>query len=117
MKVCIEPGCPKLTRGTRCLDHEAEYRERKNREYDAMRPGPAQRGYDQRHREWREKVLARDRFCACGCGGLATVADHIIPISEGGARFDLKNGQGMTEECHNRKRQEESVRARRRKKR
>lgn len=108
MKVCIERGCPKLTRGTRCERHEAEFQLRKASEYDAQRPSPAARGYDERHREWRAKVLKRDPICVCGCGEPSTVADHIIPIRDGGARFDLKNGQGMAESCHNAKRGRES---------
>jgi len=31
------------------------------------------------------------------------VADHIIPISEGGSEWDRDNLQGLCESCHNRK--------------
>jgi 5-methylcytosine-specific restriction endonuclease McrA len=33
----------------------------------------------------------------------ATVADHIIPIEQGGERYDLDNLQSLCESCHNRK--------------
>lgn len=95
-KPCIERGCPNLTRGTRCEKHEVQ----RERELDTRRPSATDRGYDDRHREWREQVLDRDKVCRmCGVQP-STVADHITPIRDGGARFDLKNGQGLCTSCH-----------------
>ncbi len=33
----------------------------------------------------------------------ARVVDHILPINEGGARFDFANLQGLCDKCHNKK--------------
>lgn len=113
MRVCATKGCPKLTRATRCEGCEAAYQKHRSKVYDAGRPAPAQRGYGERHREWRGKILARDPFCKWpGCIEPSTVADHITPIREGGLRFKMENGQGMCERHHNAKRQQESLRAR-----
>ena len=63
----------------------------------------AERGYGSRHRAWREDVLLRDPYCRLrltGCTGIATVADHLIPISRGGERYDLNNGVGCCAHCH-----------------
>ena len=73
------------------------------------RPNAAQRGYcDNSHKQWRMAVLVRDAYqCqSCGkiCGGKRDAhADHILPISEGGARYDLSNGQCLCAACHGRK--------------
>lgn len=107
-KPCIEPRCPNLTQGTRCEEHAAE----RERELEARRPSAHERGYDRRHREWREKVLERDPWCQMCGNAPATVADHIVPIREGGARFDLGNGQGLCEPCHNSSKQSQEKRGR-----
>ena len=41
MKVCAEPGCPTLTKGTRCAEH--------TRAKDKARGTRQQRGYDAKH--------------------------------------------------------------------
>ena len=61
-------------------------------------------------RRW-EKVsklrLNREPLCrSCGKLGLvvaATDADHIIPLSQGGAKYDLDNTQSLCHSCHSRK--------------
>jgi 5-methylcytosine-specific restriction endonuclease McrA len=97
---------------------------------DDRRGTSAQRGYDARHRRWREVVLARDPLCvACLAAGrtrAATVADHVVPLRawsrdpEAAARqlaavlrargveadegelhpWALANGQGLDRWCH-----------------
>ena len=34
------------------------------------------------------------------CGGVAEYSDHINPISEGGAKFDLENIQSLCKKCN-----------------
>lgn len=128
-RVCGTVGCPHLaveggTRCPRCMaawQQREEERQRRNMaEYDRNRPNAQVRGYGAKHRAWRDQVLARDKVCQgwphlSGCGQPTTVADHIVPKSEGGRAFDLRNGRGMCDTCHNRKRQEESTRAKARK--
>jgi 5-methylcytosine-specific restriction protein A len=116
MRVCAEPGCPQLVPPgpTRCPKCQAELDRKRYARQDAERPSAAARGYDERHREWRAKILKRDPVCVKCKAVPSKVADHIKPIREGGKRFQMSNGQGMCERCHNQKRQEESMRARRR---
>lgn len=60
-----------------------------------------------RHREWARRVIARDGRCAtCGTTDDLT-ADHIIPLEQGGAPYDLANGQTLCRSCNSRKGQAE----------
>ena len=76
---------------------------------DTGRPNAAQRGYcDNAHKQWRMAVLIRDAYqcqdCKKICSGKRDAhADHILPIAEGGARYDLENGQCLCAACHARK--------------
>jgi 5-methylcytosine-specific restriction protein A len=101
-KPCIVHRCPELIRdGTRCAKHATH----NARTYDKARGTSSSRGYGARHREWRESVLARDRDCrACEKKGHPSdIADHVVPIKQGGPRFALSNGQRLCVGCHNRK--------------
>lgn len=72
--------------------------------YDKARGSAASRGYDRRWRKAREGFLAKYPICACGCGGLATVVDHIKPHKGDKKLFwDRANWQPMTKVCHDRK--------------
>ena len=104
---CSVFGCPHKKP---CPNHPA-----KSWVVDPTRGTVAERGYGERHRQWRKRILARDPFCRyrfAGCTVRATVADHVVRIAEGGARFDLANGQGACAHCHNVKTQRESIDAR-----
>ncbi|MCC6736521.1 MAG: HNH endonuclease [Bauldia sp.] len=85
-------------------------RERKARA-DANRLPASARGYDSKWRRERDAFLARpeNRLCACGCGRVADVVDHIIP--HGGDRklfWDRKNWQPLAASpCHASKKQRE----------
>ena len=76
---------------------------------DSNRPTAAERGYcDKRHKAWRQAVLTAAAWQCQACGRvcadkLEAQADHIIPISEGGARYDVANGQCLCIRCHGRK--------------
>lgn len=58
--------------------------------------------------EWRRvrlEVLKRDAYrctvrCTTNCTGIATAVDHIVPFSEGGARFDKANLRGVCAGCN-----------------
>lgn len=81
----------------------------RTRRDETARPNAAQRGYcDKAHRAWRQAVLTRDAWqCrACGrvCGKAREAhADHIVPTSHGGERYDVANGQTLCVRCHGRK--------------
>lgn len=93
---CPKAGCLNLQP---CADHP-----RKPFASVQGRPSAAKQGYGARHRAWRTAVLARDPICKHpGCIARSTEADHIIPIRQGGARFDLANGRGLCKRHHSAK--------------
>lgn len=95
-----------LTAPGYCEAHRAE----QHRNY-----GRARRGFDaevgfynsQIWRTVRAALLRSNPLCRlCEARGLlvaARVVDHIIPIKDGGARFETSNLQGLCVSCHNAK--------------
>jgi 5-methylcytosine-specific restriction endonuclease McrA len=73
------------------------------------RPNAAARGYcDSRHRAWRLAVLVGAGWQCAACGRICARkgeahADHVLPIAEGGARYEVANGQCLCSSCHSRK--------------
>ena len=63
-------------------------------------------------RKLRIQVLIKNPMCVhCQRNGdvtLATVADHIKPVSQGGEIWSINNLQGLCESCHNTKSSKES---------
>lgn len=59
-----------------------------------------------RWRRLRKMVIAEEPMCRY-CEKATRVVDHIVPISMGGSTWNRENLQGVCQECHNRKRQEE----------
>lgn len=98
--LCPYPGCGELVPSGvgRCPKHK--------RKPEEGRPSAAARGYGRDHQKWRRMILRRDPTCRlCAERGVlegAVVADHIVPLSQGG-RSTLDNGQGLCEACHNAK--------------
>ena len=85
---------------------------------DTNRPSAAERGYcTKAHRAWRRAVLTRDAWQCRACGRICAnkreaQADHVVPIAQGGDRYDVANGQTLCITCHSRKtRAENSGRA------
>jgi 5-methylcytosine-specific restriction enzyme A len=68
------------------------------------------------HRAWAAQVKAnaqgRCQIQAPGCEGTADHADHILAVTEGGAEYDVSNGQGACTHCHNIKTHDETQRGR-----
>ena len=104
---CRYPGCSAvLATPGYCQTHRPVM----HRDY-----GRARRGFDvevgfyqsSRWRAVRAAVL-RERPLCCACeraGALvaAQVVDHVVPIKDGGERFDAANLQPLCVPCHNRK--------------
>lgn len=73
------------------------------------RPNAAARGYcDARHRSWRLAVLVAASWQCARCAKICSRkgeahADHVVPISQGGARYDVANGQCLCSSCHSKK--------------
>lgn len=61
----------------------------------------------QQWRRVRASFLADHPLCEeCQKRGLvvaARVVDHIVPINEGGERYDPRNFQALCDKCHNKK--------------
>lgn len=89
---CSDPHC-----GDMAVDHgKCERHRRKpweNPSQHTLQMDPA------RERVWRRQVRERagGRCERCGEGG--AIADHIVPVGEGGALYDLANGQYLCREC------------------
>lgn len=66
-KVCAEPGCPTLTDGPRCTEHD--------------RPGTAARGYGSAHqaesRAWKARVRRGELVTCWRCGEPITDAEDL----------------------------------------
>lgn len=73
---------------------------------ESVRPNAAARGYcDKAHRQWRQAVLTRCAWSCVDCGKVepSLHADHVVPIAQGGARYDVSNGEARCAACHARK--------------
>ena len=88
--------------------------ERKAR-FDAKRPSARDRGYDTKWQKASKAFLAQpeNRHCACGCGRVADMVDHIVPH-----RGDMKlfwrrsNWQPMASSpCHSSRKQAQERKA------
>ena len=78
LTTCLDCGTP--SRGSRCGVHAAERRAYKNAVYG-----------DPSYRSARAAMLGRP--CALrlpGCTGVADTADHVVPVSRGGAGGALR---------------------------
>jgi len=94
---CRVPTCPNLD----CDQHKRE----RNRQYEGSRGSATARGYDAAWRERRAAFLAAHPVCELrlpGCTERASVVDHRIPKSQGGADHP-SNYQSACAPCHNRK--------------
>ena len=102
---CPIGGCPSLQP---CGIHTPAQR---HRAYDDQRGSSARRGYDARHRRWREEVLARDPVCVDCQRAPSAEADHRTPLGTPGYTdeqlWDLSNGDGLCRGCHERKKARE----------
>lgn len=77
--------------------------------YDRQRPTARQRGYDSKWERAAKQFLAqpRNRLCACGCGRVADMVDHVIPHRGDMKLFwDQSNWQPMARSpCHSSRKQ------------
>lgn len=105
LRPCPIPGCPELTTGGRCQQHQ--------REGDKARGTATQRGYTSAgHQRFRRLVLQRDPLCVlCIAEGqpphVATVADHWPTsrrdlITAGLNPDDPNRGRGLCKPHHDR---------------
>ena len=114
---CRYPGCAAVLGTPGYCDR---HRVAVNRDY-----GRARRGFDTevgfyqsvRWRAVRAAFLREHPMCAaCAARGrvvAAVVADHVVPVKDGGARFDTGNSQALCISDHNAKSARETARRRR----
>ncbi|MFI0914319.1 HNH endonuclease [Streptomyces abikoensis] len=89
---CSEPGCTELTTNGRCDAH--------TRRAWANRSAAWGSGSTRKHRRWRADRLSEEPECR-RCGATKELqVDHIVPLSEGGSRWDPANAQALCATCH-----------------
>lgn len=98
---CNRVGCAnfRVSGSSYCSQHR----------YVRARHSQHQAIYDtKKHRVWAHAIRTRDLVCMLCNDRLTTVADHIIPLKDGGA-WSLSNGQGLCRSCHNKKSRREQI--------
>jgi 5-methylcytosine-specific restriction protein A len=101
-RLCSTPGCPNPTtyRG-QCAQHST-LRERSSH--------PNRRVYNKRRwRILRRAIIQANPICTHCHQAIATDADHITPISAGGAPYDPTNLQALCSTCHGKKTKREQA--------
>ena len=106
---CPVPGCPTLVLRGCCEAHGGV-----RKAWVKTAPGPPRlRGRANQQR--RHRVFTRNPLCVpCAAQGrvrVATIADHVVPLAQGGAD-DESNLQGICKACHRVKTQGEAARGR-----
>ena len=113
---CRYPGCAAVLATPGYCDR---HRVAVHRDY-----GRARRGFDTelgfyKSAQWRavRAVFLREHPVCCVCAArgrvvAAVVVDHVVPVKDGGARFDAANLQALCVTCHNRKTAQETARKR-----
>lgn len=75
-----------------------------NKDYDTFKRDKERAAF-YHSKEWkalRNSFLNKHPFCK-ECGKFAKIIDHIVPISQGGAKLDPLNLQALCHACHNTK--------------
>ena len=97
---CSFPGCPKLTEGRFCEEHEKQ----ENRRYEKYDRDPAvRRRYGRAWKRIRDRYAAAHPLCEmCLKEGRLTPVEevhHILPISKGGDHRET-NLMSLCQSCH-----------------
>lgn len=99
-KPCSHPGCPRLTHGRYCEEHQRQ----ENRRYEKYDRNPAtKRRYRGAWPVIRKKYAEAHPLCEmCFSEGRITPVEHIhhiVPLSEGGTH-DEENLMSLCKSCH-----------------
>lgn len=97
---CSFPGCPNLTDGRYCKEHEKQ----ENKRYEKYDRDPAvRRRYGRAWKRIRDSYVAAHPLCEeCERNGKLTRAEevhHILPLSRGGTH-DKSNLMALCKSCH-----------------
>ena len=97
---CSHPGCPRLTNGQFCEEHQKQENKRYEK-YD--RPPEMKKWYGRAWKRIRDRHIAQHPLCeVCKRNGRLTPAEevhHIIPLSQGGTHED-SNLMSLCKCCH-----------------
>ena len=101
-KPCAYPGCPNLTEGRYCPEHQAKV----NSEYEKYGRDPrTKKRYGRAWKRIRDKYVAEHPFCElCFQRGIIVPVEevhHKKPLSEGGTH-DRSNLIALCKSCHSR---------------
>lgn len=104
MAICPEPSCPAITPGGPCDQHRKE----RSRLKEQHRGSARQRGYSSRWDAYSKARLAKHPWCVGFPHGyhgtervLATVTNHIVPVSRSPERFwDEANHESLCTSCN-----------------
>lgn len=101
-KPCAYPGCPNLTDGRYCPEHQSKI----NSDYEKYgRDKNAKRKYGRAWKRIRDKYAAEHPFCErCFERGILVETEeihHKLPLSEGGTH-DRNNLIALCKPCHSR---------------
>lgn len=97
---CSFPGCPKLTDGRFCPEHEKQ----ENARYERYDRDPAvRRRYGRAWKRIRDRYISMHPLCEkCRKEDRLTVAEevhHILPLSRGGTHHE-ENLMALCKPCH-----------------
>jgi len=97
---CSHPGCPKLTDGRFCLEHDKQEAKR----YEKYQRDPATRKrYGRAWKRIRDKYISAHPLCEeCTKADKLTPAEevhHIVPLSKGGTHA-VTNLMSLCTSCH-----------------
>jgi len=102
---CGYPSCPELSDGRYCDKHRRQVNSNYNR---YTRDEDSKRFYGSK--AWaatsKRQLKAHPVCVMCMRAGrlkAAEIADHIVPIRDGGARLCVTNLQSLCRSCHNKK--------------
>jgi 5-methylcytosine-specific restriction endonuclease McrA len=99
LKVCAEAGCTRLIESSRCEQHKRI--ERQDAEHHKFYESAAWRKF----RLW--YAARHPKQCTMCMQHTTRVAlDHIVPILQGGERFNENNVRWLCFRCHNKVRKE-----------
>lgn len=89
LRPCAADGCPQPVPSGYCAAHTRRTRSPSSRVTGTRR-----------WRKVKARVLRRDGYVCRYCGGEATTADHVHPVSRGGAPYDPANLVASCSDCN-----------------
>lgn len=109
---CNHMHCPELVRDSRYCDNHAKEHEGDNRNRirfakARLHQDPTEAANNRfyslaRWQNLRNYFIKRHPLCA-RCGAMGQQVDHIVPLSQGGAKLSIDNLQTLCISCHARK--------------